>query len=72
MTQSDLLTLLSPDQIAVELDSGMLVRIDADLPGCVRTIGLTTRSGWRPTQAQKRLVELLEQASRDTRLHKKQ
>lgn len=72
VTQSDLLTLLSPDQIAVELETGMLVRIDADLPGCVRTIGLTTRSGWRPTQAQQRLVELLEQASQETRLHKKQ
>lgn len=72
VTQSDLLTLLSPDQIAVELESGMLVRIDVDLPGCVRTIGLTTRAGWRPTQAQKRLVELLEQASQETRLHKKQ
>lgn len=70
--QSDLLTLLSPDQIAVELDTGMLARIDVDLPGCVRTIGLTTRAGWRPTQAQKRLVALLEQASQETRLHKKQ
>ncbi len=72
VTQSDLLTLLSPDQIAVELASGMLVRILVDLPGCVRTIGLTTRSGWRPTQPQRRLVELLEQASQETRLHKKQ
>lgn len=70
--QSDLLTLLSPDQIAVELETGMMVRIDVDLPGCVRTIGLTTRAGWHPTQAQKRLVELLEKASRETRLHKKQ
>ena len=72
VTQSDLLTLLSPDQIAVELEIGMLVRIAVDLPGCVRTIGLTTRSGWRPTQPQRRLVELLEQASQETRLHKKQ
>jgi LysR family transcriptional regulator, regulator for genes of the gallate degradation pathway len=70
--QSDLLTLLSPDQIAVEIAAQMLVRIDVDLPGCVRTIGLTTRSGWRPTQAQTRLVALIEQASRETRLHKTQ
>lgn len=72
VTQSDLLTLLSPDQIAVELETGMLVRIPVDLPGCVRTIGLTTRNDWRPTQPQRRLVELLEQASQETRLHKKQ
>lgn len=70
--QSDLLTLLSSDQIAVELDTAMLVQIDVDLPGSMRSIGLTTRSGWRPTQAQQRLVALLEQASVETRLHKKQ
>lgn len=70
--QSDLLTLLSPDQIAVELDTQMLVRIDVDLPGCIRTIGLTTRRGWRPTQTQQRLVDLIHQASMETRLHQNQ
>lgn len=70
--QSDLLTLLSPDQISVELDADMLVRIDVDLPGTVRTIGLTTRRGWRPTQAQQRLIELIHQASSETRLHENQ
>lgn len=70
--QSDLLTLLSPDQISVEMDAEMLVRIDLDLPGSVRTIGLTTRRGWRPTTAQQRLVELLQQASVETRLQENQ
>ncbi|ASR51481.1 LysR family transcriptional regulator [Blastomonas fulva] len=70
--QSDLLTLLSPDQIAVELDTAMLVRIDLDLPGSVRTIGISTRRGWRPTRAQQRLVDLLHQASVETRLHENQ
>lgn len=70
--QSDLLTLLSPDQISVEIDAEMLVRIDLDLPGSVRTIGLTTRRGWRPTAPQQRLVDLLHQASVETRLHENQ
>jgi DNA-binding transcriptional LysR family regulator len=70
--QSDLLTLLSPDQIAVELDTAMLVRIDRDLPASVRTIGISTRRGWRPTRAQQRLVDLLHQASVETRLHENQ
>ncbi|MCG6120382.1 MAG: LysR family transcriptional regulator [Blastomonas sp.] len=70
--QSDLLTLLSPDQIAVELDTAMLVRIDLDLPASVRTIGISTRRGWRPTRAQQRLVDLLHQASIETRLHENQ
>ena len=67
LMQSDLLTLLSPDQIAVEMESSMLVRIGPDLPGRVRTIGLSTRSGWRPTHAQQRLIDLLHLASIETR-----
>jgi DNA-binding transcriptional LysR family regulator len=70
--QSDLLTLLSPDQIAVELETSMLVRIDLDLPGSIRTIGLSTRHGWRPTRAQQRLIDLLHRASVETRLQKNQ
>ena len=68
LMQSDLLTLLSPDQIAVEMESSMLVRIGPDLPGRVRTIGLSTRSGWRPTHVQQRLIDLLHLASTETRL----
>jgi DNA-binding transcriptional LysR family regulator len=52
LIDSDLLTLLSPDQMAVELAAGWLVKI-ADLPdGFSRTIGVTTREGWRPTMVQ--------------------
>jgi DNA-binding transcriptional LysR family regulator len=70
--QSDLLTLLSPDQIAVELEAGMLERIDcASCPG-QRIIGLTTREGWLPTAAQQRLLTLLQEAAVETRLHKNQ
>lgn len=67
LAQSDLLTLLSPDQVALEVEAGMLVRIPINLPGTVRTIGIATRAGWRPTRAQSTLIELLRQASGDTR-----
>jgi hypothetical protein len=70
--QSDLLTLLSPDQIAVELETQMLVRIDTEVPDSLRTIGLTTRRNWRPTQAQQRLIDLIHQASIETRIHENQ
>jgi DNA-binding transcriptional LysR family regulator len=70
--QSDLLTLLSPDQIAVELETQMLVRIDAEVPDSLRTIGLTTRRNWRPTHAQQRLIDLVHRASRETRVHENQ
>jgi len=67
LLQSDLLSLLSPDQVALELASETLVRIDASLPDAVRTIGLTTRDDWRPSAAQARLVALIEAAARATR-----
>ncbi|MEO8723870.1 MAG: LysR family transcriptional regulator [Sphingobium sp.] len=68
LVQSDLLTLLSPDQVALEVEAGMLERIGGDLPGCVRTIGLSVRSGWRPTRSQQRMIDMLHQASLETRL----
>lgn len=67
LAQSDLLTLLSTDQVALEVDAGMLVRIPIELPGTVRTIGIATRAGWRPTRAQGQLIEFIRRASTDTR-----
>lgn len=61
LLQSDFLTLLSPDQLAVELEARWLVKI-ADAPGDVtRTIGVTTRSDWRPTVLQQRFLEAVEE-----------
>lgn len=70
--QSDLLTLLSPDQITMEIETQMLVRIAAELPSRTRTIGISTRTGWRPTRGQQRLIELLHRASSETRLQENQ
>jgi DNA-binding transcriptional LysR family regulator len=66
LRDSDLLTLLSADQVALEIDAGMLVAIGPPLIDGVRTIGLTTRTGWRPSAAQQRLVELIDTVSRET------
>ncbi len=68
LAESDLLTLLSPDQVALEVEAGLLARIGPDLIDTVRTIGITTRSGWRPTAGQARLIALLQRASDETRL----
>ncbi|MDB5438114.1 MAG: LysR family transcriptional regulator [Caulobacteraceae bacterium] len=64
---SDLLTLLSHDQVALEIDGGMLATIGPPLDG-QRTLGVTTRIGWRPTPAQSRLLTELERAAQQTRL----
>jgi LysR family transcriptional regulator of gallate degradation len=64
LLQSDFLTLLSPDQVAVELEAGWLIRV-ADAPGDVsRTIGVTTRSDWRPTALQRRFLDVLGEQAR--------
>ena len=59
LVQSEFLTLLSPDQVAVELEAGWLVKI-ADAPGDLsRIIGVTTRTDWRPTQLQRDFIAAL-------------
>ncbi|UZK65186.1 LysR family transcriptional regulator [Sphingomonas sp. M1-B02] len=68
LRDSDLLTLLSPDQVALEARSGVLAQIGPPLAQCVRTIGITTRIGWRPTAAQRRFVALVERAVTETRI----
>lgn len=68
LAQSELLTLLSPDQVALEIAAGMLARVGPELPERVRTIGISTRTGWRPTPAQQRLLDLVHRAARETRL----
>ncbi|WP_246027341.1 LysR family transcriptional regulator [Novosphingobium umbonatum] len=58
LLSGDGLTLLSPAQVAVELDAGVLVA--RALPGAfARSIGITTRAGWRPTPTQTGLIALL-------------
>ena len=61
--ESDLLTLLSPDQVALEIAAGALTTIGPPLADSIRHIGLTTRTDWRPTAMQRRLIALIEEAS---------
>lgn len=66
LAETDLLTLLSPDQIALEIGAGMLARMGEARAGADRVIGLTVRSGWRPTEAQARLIALIRAAAQET------
>ncbi len=63
LMQSDFLTLLSPDQVAVELQAGWLAVVRAAPPGIVRTIGITTRKGWRATPLQQVFLDEVEHAA---------
>lgn len=63
LMQTDFLTLLSPDQVAVERQAGWLVSL-GDPPGqFARTIGITTRAQWRPGPAQAAFIAQLDRAA---------
>lgn len=59
---SDALTLLSPAQLAVELQAGVLATLPPPVP-VNRTIGITTREGWRPTAPQAAFIALLREVA---------
>ena len=60
LAHSDMLTLLSPDQVAVEIDAGLLAIVAGPLPDSIREIGLITRADWQPTRRQRHFLDLLE------------
>ncbi|AUW59645.1 LysR family transcriptional regulator [Sphingobium sp. SCG-1] len=67
LIESNFLTLLSPDQVSVEIEAGWLVRI-ADTPGDIsRTIGVITRADWRPTPLQARFLAQLDSSAKELR-----
>ena len=68
MRESDLLTLLSRDQVQIEIESGLLAAIGAPPPNGRRAIGLSTRENWRPTPTQARLIALLREAATTNRV----
>ncbi|MEM9879199.1 MAG: LysR substrate-binding domain-containing protein [Pseudomonadota bacterium] len=64
LMETDFLTVLSPVQVAAELDIGSLVKI-ADLPQANRReIGMTTRVDWRPTAMQTAFLTILQNTSK--------
>lgn len=64
LIESDFLTLLSPDQVAVELEAGWLIKISEIPKEFIRNIGMTTRTDWRPTAMQAKFIALLKTVSK--------
>lgn len=58
LLETDMLTLLSPDQLRVEIEAGLHICAAPPRP-IERTIGVTTRRDWRPTPAQREMLGLL-------------
>lgn len=59
LTEGDFLTLLSPDQVALQIRLDLLARVGPPLEDSTRRIGITTRRSWRPTAMQRRFIQLL-------------
>lgn len=53
------LTLLSPDQVAMEIETGLLTAIGAARHEISRTIGMIYRADWRPTAMQQAFIDLV-------------
>lgn len=64
LIETDFLTLLSPDQVDVELKAGQLARIGELSPAMSRAIALTLRADWRPTASQAAFIALIEGEAR--------
>jgi LysR family transcriptional regulator, regulator for genes of the gallate degradation pathway len=63
LLRSDCLTLLSPEQVGMEIANGTLVTIGPPLVGHERPIGLTTRADWRPATLHRTFVGHLRAAA---------
>jgi DNA-binding transcriptional LysR family regulator len=59
LIQTDCLTLLSPDQVAVELEARWLAQICPPPKWLLRNICLTTRADWRPTPPQANMLDVM-------------
>ena len=64
LLETDLLTLLSPDQLRVEIAAGLLVARDPPDP-VTRMIGITTRQDWRPTAPQLGMIDILHRVAQE-------
>ncbi|MBO9575065.1 MAG: LysR family transcriptional regulator [Sphingobium sp.] len=63
LMQTDFLTLLSRDQVSVELAAGWLASLGEPPGHFARTIGVTTRAQWRPSVTQAAFIAALESAA---------
>lgn len=58
LLDTDILSLLSPDQLRVEIEGGLITTI-APAKEISRTIGITTRRDWKPTAPQRAMRTIL-------------
>jgi hypothetical protein len=52
--------MLSPDQVRIERELGLLIPLGGPLPISTRPIGITLRAGWRPDRTQALMIDILQ------------
>ena len=68
LTTDNFLTVLAPDQVGLQIRSGLLTRIGQPLMEHKSPVGITVRRSWRPTGDQHRFIELLKSVSANRNL----
>lgn len=63
LRNSPRLTLISTQQVGLEIELGLLARIDHALGPSLREIGFATRTGWKPTTLQEDFLACLRTAA---------
>ncbi|MGQ7937218.1 LysR family transcriptional regulator [Paraburkholderia sp. D1E] len=66
LLRTDMLAVLSAQQVYYELETGQLVILDVALPDTERAIGLTTRAAAEPSPAARKLIEAIREVTRRT------
>ena len=64
LLESDRLSLLSRDQLRVEIEAGLIETRPPPNP-IARAIGITTRRDWHPTASQRAFLDVLREIGRD-------
>lgn len=68
LTSDNFLTVLAPDQVGLQVRSGLLARVGQPLSEHKSPVGITVRRNWRPTVDQRRFIELLKRVSENRSL----
>lgn len=59
LAEGDYVSIIPRQQVAVEIRDGHIAALDIALAGNQRSIGLTYRANWRPTETQARFIQFL-------------
>ncbi|MBL4813604.1 MAG: LysR family transcriptional regulator [Rhodobacteraceae bacterium] len=69
LVQSQRLTIISKQQVELDVENNVLTKLNYALPGSGRPIGLTYRRSWHPTKTQSRFLDNIRRAVRDLDLN---